>query len=69
MKLKRTTVILPEQVKKDLKYVAADQDISFTMAVTAAVLYFLNDYKAGKVESEFFEQVKDQLSRTRGSEE
>ena len=68
MKIKRTTVVLPEQVKKELKHVAADQDISLTLAITAAVLYFLEDYKSGRVSGEFFEKVRENLKELRESE-
>jgi len=54
-------VVLPEKVKKELKHIAADQDISFTMVITTALFHFLDDYKAGKISDEYFEKVKERL--------
>ena len=65
VKVKRTTVVLPEKVKKELKHIAADQDISFTMVITTAVFHFLDDYKAGKIDDGFFDQVKLKLKEMR----
>ena|GEM_PF-3409067 len=61
VKIKRTTVVLPEEIRKGLKYIAVDKDTSFTMVLTAALFYFLDDYKAGKISDEYFEKVKERL--------
>ena len=69
MKVKRTTVVLPEEIKKELKHVAADRDISFTMVITTAIFHFLDDYRAGKINDEFFDQVKSRLKEMKELEE
>ena len=66
MRVKRTTVILPDELKRELKHIAADLDISFTMVLTAAAYHLLEDYKSGRVGKELFDRVSAYLRELRG---
>ncbi len=68
MKAKRTTIVIPLDVRKQLKHIAADHDTTMTMVITAAIYHFIDEYKAGRVKDEFFEKVREEIRRMREAE-
>ncbi len=68
MEAKRTTIVIPLDVRKQLKHIAADHDTTMTMVITAAIYHFIDEYKAGRVKGELFEKVREEIQRMREAE-
>lgn len=65
---KRTTIVIPLDVRKQLKHIAADHDTTMTMVITAAIYHFIDEYKAGRVQDKLFEKVRKEIQRMREAE-